>query len=155
MLFGNLGLWLLVDNCLLGSKSLMNTCRLYKCQLEWKLLVYCSKCGAKNEDDAKVCVGCGASLYVPKRGARRRGGDECFGPKEERRFEEECFGLPHGGAVIGIIFGVIVIFFGFAWLADQAGWIVGRSLLDYIWPVMAILFGILIIAGVIYGATRR
>ncbi|MCK5562768.1 zinc-ribbon domain-containing protein, partial [Candidatus Bathyarchaeota archaeon] len=70
----------------------MNTCCLYKCLLEWKLLVYCSKCGAKNEDDAKVCVGCGASLYVPRRGARRRGGNECFGPKEGKRVEDECFG---------------------------------------------------------------
>jgi ribosomal protein L40E len=116
--------------------------------LEWKLLVYCSKCGAKNEDDAKVCVGCGASLYVPKRVTRRRGGDECFGPKEERRFEEECFGLPHGGAFIGIIFGFIILVLGFTWL-------VGINLWDYIGPLMAILLGILIIVGVIYSAIRR
>jgi len=25
-------------------------------------MVYCSKCGTKNEEDAKECVNCGASL---------------------------------------------------------------------------------------------
>ncbi len=110
-------------------------------------MVYCSKCGAKNEDDARVCVGCGASLYVPKRAAKR-GGNECFGPKEERRFEEECFGLPYGGAIVGIIFGIIILALGFAWLANINIW-------DYIGPLFVIIIGVLIIAGVAYGATRR
>ncbi len=132
---------------LVASKRLMNTCRSYKCSLEWKSLVYCSKCGAKNEDDAKVCVSCGASLYAPKRAARRRG-NECFGPKEEKRFEEECFGLPYGGAIVGIIFGIIILVFGFAWLANINIW-------NYLGPVAVIIIGALIIAGVAYGATRR
>lgn len=110
-------------------------------------MVYCSKCGAKNEDDAKICVSCGASLYVPRRVAKRRG-DECFGPREERRFEEECFGLPYGGAIVGIIFGIFILIWGFAWLT-------GRDFWNNIVPVMVILVGILIIAGVVYGATRR
>lgn len=110
-------------------------------------MVYCSKCGAKNEDDATVCVGCGASLYVPRRVAKRRG-NECFGPKEEKRFEEECFGLPYGGAIVGIIFGIIILVFGFALLAKINIW-------DYIGPLFIIIVGILIIAGVIYGASRR
>jgi len=103
-------------------------------------LVYCTKCGAKNEDDAEVCVNCGASLYAPKRVARRR--------REERRFEEECFGLPHGSAIAGIIFGIIILVFGIAWLT-------GINIWENIGPVIVILVGILIIAGVVYGATRR
>lgn len=110
-------------------------------------MVYCSKCGAKNEDDAEVCVSCGASLYAPKRVAKRRG-NECFGPKEEKRFEEECFGLPYGGAMAGIIFGIIILVFGFAWLTGIEVW-------QYIGPVMVILIGMLIIAGVAYGLSRR
>jgi len=110
-------------------------------------LVYCSKCGTKNEDDAEVCVNCGASLYAPKRVAKRRG-NECFGPKKERRFEEECFGLPYGGAIVGIIFGIIILVFGLAWLASIDIW-------KYIGPLMVIFVGILIIVGVIYGATHR
>ncbi|MFQ6073818.1 MAG: zinc-ribbon domain-containing protein [Candidatus Bathyarchaeia archaeon] len=111
-------------------------------------MVYCTKCGAKNEDDAQVCVGCGASLYAPRRVAKRRG-DGCFGPREERRFEEECFGLPYGGAIVGVIFGIIILVFGFAWL-------IGFSRIwEYIGPIMVILVGILIIVGVVYSATRR
>jgi len=125
----------------------MNTYRKYKCPLEWKFLVYCSKCGAKNDDDARVCVSCGASLYVPRRVAKR-GGDECFGPKGEKRVEEECFGLPFGGAIVGIIFGIIILVLGLAWLAEIDVW-------KYIGPVLVILVGILIIAGVAYGASRR
>lgn len=125
----------------------MNACRSYWCPSEWKSLVYCSKCGAKNEDTTQVCVGCGASLYVPKHAAKHKG-NECFGPKEEKRFEDECFGLPYGGAIVGIIFGAIILIFGFAWL-------VGVSLWEYIGPLLVITVGILIVAGVAYAATRR
>lgn len=112
-------------------------------------MVYCSKCGTKNEDDAEVCVSCGVSLYAPRRVAKRRG-DECFGPKREKRFEEECFGLPYGGAIVGIIFGIIILVFGLTWLIPgvELNW-------DYIGALMVILVGILIIAGIAYRATRR
>jgi hypothetical protein len=93
-------------------------------------------------------------LYAPRRVAKRRG-DECFGPKEERRFEEECFGLPYGGAIVGIILGIIILVFGFTWLSERAGWLRGVSPWDFIWPTLVIIVGILIIAGVIYNATRR
>ena len=126
----------------------MRAYREYTCPLEWKLLVHCSKCGAKNEDDAKFCVGCGVSLSVPGRAARRRGGNECFGPKEGKRMEDECFGLPHGGAIAGIIFGIIILIWGFAWLTGVDIW-------ENIGPIIAILVGILIVAGAIYGVTRR
>lgn len=112
-------------------------------------MVYCSKCGAKNEDDAKVCVSCGASLYAPRRVAKRRG-DECFGARGEKRVEEECFGLPYGGAIVGIIFGIIILVFGFAWLTG-----IEIDIWENIGPVVVIIVGILIIAGVAYGATRR
>jgi hypothetical protein len=84
---------------------------------------------------------------MPKR-VRRHKRDECFGPEEEWRFEEECFGLPHGGAIVGIIFGLVILVFGFAWL-------IGRPFWEYIGPIVLILVGVLIIAGVAYGATRR
>lgn len=110
-------------------------------------MVYCTKCGAKNEDGANVCISCGASLYARRPGAKPRR-NECFGPREEKRYEEECFGLPYGGAIAGIIFGIIILIFGLAWLADIDIW-------AYVGPLMVIIVGILIIAGVIYGTTRR
>jgi len=94
-----------------------------------------------------MCIGCGASLYAPRRVAKRRG-DECFGPRGEKRVEEDCFGLPYGGAIVGIIFGIIVLVLGFAWLAEIDIW-------SYIGPLFVIIIGVLIIAGVAYGASRR
>ncbi len=69
-------------------------------------MVYCTKCGTKNEEDAAVCAKCGASLgaYPPLR-------------RERKRAEEECFGLPHGGAIAGLLIGTIIIIAGVAWLA--------------------------------------
>ncbi|NIU84233.1 MAG: zinc-ribbon domain-containing protein, partial [Candidatus Thorarchaeota archaeon] len=46
-------------------------------------MVYCTKCGAKNADDAVVCVKCGVALgrvsAPPWSRERRRGEEECFG----------------------------------------------------------------------------
>ena len=54
-------------------------------------MVYCTKCGTKNEDTALVCVNCGASLETGTYVSRRY---------ERRRAEEEGFGLPHGRASV-------------------------------------------------------
>jgi len=110
-------------------------------------LVYCSKCGTKNEEDAKYCSKCGADLEVSLEKKFERRAEE-WGKQMEREFEDECFGLPHGGAIVGIIFGIIILILGFAWLANINIW-------DYIGPLAVIIVGILIIAGVAYGLTRR
>jgi len=97
-------------------------------------MVYCTKCGTKNEEDAVVCVKCGAPLaaYPPWRRAR------------PPRPEEECFGLPHGGAIVGLVIGIIIILVGLS------------SLLDIeFWPFIIIIFGILIVLGAVYRYSRR
>lgn len=69
-------------------------------------------------------------------------GDTCFGQPEER-YKEECFGLPHGGLIIGVIFGTLLIIIGIsAILKIDIGYIIGPSIM--------IIIGILIIAGAIY-----
>ena len=100
-------------------------------------MVYCTKCGTKNEEDAAVCVKCGASLVArpPWRRARKRP-------------EEECFGLPHGGAIVGLIIGIIIIIAGVSWLA-------GIDIEKYFWPLIVVVFGILIVAGALYSYSRR
>jgi uncharacterized membrane protein YvbJ len=110
-------------------------------------MVYCVKCGAKNEDDAEVCVKCGAPLHGPKRVTTRRE-NTCFGPRGEKRFEEECFGLPYGGAIFGILFGIIILILGVAWIIERDVW-------KYMGPLMVIVIGILIIAGIAYRFSRR
>jgi choline-glycine betaine transporter len=106
-------------------------------------LVYCPKCGTKNEDTAEFCVKCGASLQTGTYTSRRY---------ERRRAEEQCFGLPHGGAIVTVVIGVIILLWGGLLLAQQAGWI-ATSTPDF-WVVILIIIGVLMIAGAAYRMTR-
>ena len=101
-------------------------------------MVYCTKCGAKNPDDAVVCARCGASLETGTYVSRRY----------ERRSEGECFELPWGSAIVGVIVGLIIIFAGLSWLLGFAFW-------KIFWPLIVIIFGILVLAGSLYGFRRR
>ena len=109
-------------------------------------MVYCVKCGAKNPDDAKVCAQCGAPLHpVQKR-------EECFGVERHRRPEEECFGIPHGGIIVGLAIGVIIVLAGLLWFLQQAE-VIPKTV--EVWPFAVIIFGILILIGALYGIRRR
>jgi len=106
-------------------------------------MVYCTKCGTKNEDTALVCVKCGASLETGTYVSRRY---------ERKRAEEECFGLPHGGIIIGLAIGVIILLWGSFELARQMRWI---TVVPEIWPVAIIIFGLIIVLGALYRLSRR
>jgi uncharacterized membrane protein YvbJ len=106
-------------------------------------MVYCTKCGAKNPDDAKVCTQCGASLYSKAYPTRRY---------ERQKFEEECFGIPRGGTIVGLAIGVIIILWGFIWLLQQAD-LIPEDISA--WPFAVIILGILIVVGAISALSRR
>jgi uncharacterized membrane protein YvbJ len=105
-------------------------------------VAYCPKCGTKNEDTADVCIKCGAILQtgtvVTRRYARRKA-------------EQECFGLPHGGAIAGIVIGVIILIWGITMALQETGVI--TETIDF-WFVIFIVVGILIVAGALYKITR-
>ena len=119
-------------------------------------MVYCSKCGTKNDDTAEYCVKCGAKLSMSREKdweKRLEAGAEEFGKRAEawgenfgKRAETECFGLPHGGTIFGIIIGIIILVIGMSMLA-------GIDL--EIWPFIVLIFGVLIISGAIYTLTRK
>ena len=121
-------------------------------------MVYCTRCGFRNLDEAKYCSKCGADLEVPQEESwdeRVEKWGEEFGKQMEewgedfgKRVEEECFGLPYGGVIVGILFGLFLIIIG---LALFSGLDIGQR----IGPSIAIVIGILIVAGAIYGLTRR
>jgi len=98
-------------------------------------MVYCQECGTDNEDNAEFCVKCGAALNPTR--ARRP-----IPPKKE----DECFGLPRGGEIFGIIFGIMIILFG---ARELLGWRIDFG------PFLIILVGLLIIAGAIYRTQRK
>ena len=103
-------------------------------------MVYCVKCGTQNPDDAQVCSKCGAQLYTT-------------GPSEHyRRMENECFGIPRGGTIVGIFIGIIINLVGLNYFLQvlypdmpSIPW----------WPFIIIMFGVLMIIGAIYGLRRR
>jgi hypothetical protein len=101
-------------------------------------MVYCSECGTQNEEGTEFCVKCGAALY-PERGRRRR-------PERYKKREAECFGLPRGGAIFGLLIGAIIILAG---LRELMGWRIDFG------PFAIIAVGLLILAGAIYGLTQR
>ena len=119
-------------------------------------MVYCSECGTKNNESAAFCVKCGKKLNVsPAKSFENRieEGAEEFGKRAEewgesfeKRAEKECFGLPHGGTIFGLIIGIIIILVGASMLA-------GIDL--KLWPLTVLIFGVLIVGGAIYSLTRK
>ena len=101
-------------------------------------MVYCQKCGFQNADDAETCEKCGASLYAVREERR-----------SYRRREDECFGLPHGGAIVGLIFGICIVL----WSLTQVPGLLPTDI--EFWPLIIIIFGVLIVAGALYGLSRR
>jgi ribosomal protein L40E len=100
-----------------------------------KKMVYCTKCGTKNEDDAEVCAKCKEPLVGRTRVKRER-----------RHKENECFGLPHGGSIAGLVIGLLIILWGVT------------SFLDIelpLWSFIIIIFGTLMVAGAIYSMGRK
>ena len=114
-------------------------------------MVYCTKCGTKNEEDVKYCTKCGANLGASREKKLERRAEE-WGEQFGKRAEEECFGLPHGGAIVGLIIGIIIIVVG---LSSLAGIDIGESIGRYGWPLIIIVFGILLVAGTLYKYSRR
>ena len=67
---------------------------------------------------------------------------------EYRRPREECFGVPGGGAIFGLVFGAILISLGL-------GIIFNLDVGKYVGPAILITIGLLIVLGAVYGYTRR
>ena len=108
-------------------------------------MVYCHECGTKNEDDAEYCSKCGASLkdrdYRDERHHHRH-------DRRYRRHRNEAFGLPNGSMIVGLLFGILLILFGISTYY-------GIELWRYLWPIIIVIVGILIVAGAISNYARR
>jgi hypothetical protein len=91
-----------------------------------------------------MCTKCGAPLY--KVAANYPGSER----EHYRRMEGECFGLPNGGLIASIVFGIIIILAGISLYLDVSGINVG----NWFWPAIIIIFGVLIVAGGLYRQRR-
>lgn len=119
-------------------------------------MVFCTYCGTNNKDDAHFCVKCGAKLDVSAKKTLEKKIEERaeefgkraeeWGKDFEKHEENECFGLPHGGTIFGLIVGIIIILVGVTSL-------VGITL--EFWPLIIIVFGLLIFGGTLYTILRN
>jgi len=97
-------------------------------------MVYCTKCGAENEEDAVNCASCGEPLReeIRSRSYRR---------VSKRRDDDLCFG-PGGGSKIGIFIGLMIILAGVSELLQGTyAW----ARFDNLWPIPVILLGLFIV----------
>jgi uncharacterized membrane protein YvbJ len=94
-------------------------------------MVYCTKCGTENPDDATVCKNCGAPLNPPIRSYGRR----------DREMDDWCFG-GRGRNAWPLIIGVFIILIGLSSLLDQ---VYPWANFDNIWPLFLIALGLIII----------
>jgi len=116
--------------------------KLAKVVTEEDAMVYCTKCGTKNADDATMCVNCGASLY---------GTTTEEGPYwRHRRYREEYGYHRRSGAFAGIIIGTIILLIGFSLLVE-----VLYNVSIHWFEVLIILLGVYIIARALTGWGRR
>ena len=74
-------------------------------------MVYCTKCGTENEENATICINCKAILKTSSSEEKSEAKSSC------------CNGVygyrKWGGALIGILIGIIVILIGFSLLVRQ------------------------------------
>jgi uncharacterized membrane protein YvbJ len=104
-------------------------------------MAYCSQCGTKNEDTAKFCKKCGASLSGIKKDYEK---------EMEKRCEEECVG---GGKGFSIFWGIIIILIGlyviFEFVLKNMGLVSGDfpwwSIFIFAIGVIVVIFGFRII----------
>lgn len=54
--------------------------------------------------------------------------------------------------IAGLIFGIIIVIVGLGLFLQASGYVV--SFWSYIWPIIIIIFGILILAGALYRRRR-
>lgn len=107
-------------------------------------MVYCTKCGVENKDEARYCIKCGSPLF-----GERRERPEKY-EKEEREGRKMCFGPPLS-TYWGVIIGILIVAAGSFFLLQQSG-LIPRTV--EIWPLFAIILGILIIISVLHRPKR-
>jgi len=106
-------------------------------------MVYCSKCGTLNSDDASVCSNCGAALHD----ARMEGSPY----SRVRRWDEEYRDYPRrSGAFAALAIGLIIILAGFSILLSEV------YNIRISWgPIILVFFGVLIIVAGLRARSRR
>jgi uncharacterized membrane protein YvbJ len=96
-------------------------------------MVYCSRCGAMNDEETEYCKSCGEHLRRSRRTSRHY---------IDRTI---CFGVPRQRNILGILFGFFIVLWGVT------------ELLGFnfdIWALALICFGIIFILNILKKPAR-
>lgn len=131
-------------------------------------MVYCTKCGTKNNPTVKYCTKCGSPLEQSDKSwekkidegaeefgkhAKKWGEDfgesaEQWGQNFEKQIEDGCFGLSQIGAILGVLIGIIIVIAGLLLLF-------GVNLFRLLGSVMILAFGIIILLSALKTLTKK
>jgi predicted RNA-binding Zn-ribbon protein involved in translation (DUF1610 family) len=120
-----------------------------------KSLSYCSKCGAKLEEDVSFCPRCGAPVKMAQTTAETRPAPYRRGEKSEKseKAEKQEKGEKREKHELGflgpLIGGLVLIFLG---VVAFVGMSYPHYDLRWVWAFFFVLVGVMIIAAVIYVA---
>jgi uncharacterized membrane protein YvbJ len=108
-------------------------------------MVYCSKCGTLNADDANVCVKCGAPLQSADTGPYWR----------HRHYRDEYYRdhARRGGGMGALFVGIIIVIVGLSLLLSQMYGI--QLSWAYFWAFIIIFIGIWLLVRALVWHRRR
>jgi hypothetical protein len=112
-------------------------------------MVYCSKCGTDNEDDARFCRKCGHDL-LPHLGAAAPQPPPDRPKDWDDNCDRTCYGTPHGKSmfwgIIIVIVGMFIIWeFAVKNVVDLPGWLED---FEFCWVAWIIVGIAIVIAGI-------
>ncbi|MCW4012475.1 MAG: zinc-ribbon domain-containing protein [Candidatus Bathyarchaeota archaeon] len=93
-------------------------------------MVYCTKCGTENDEDAQECKNCGAALKPSNYSYRRSDWDMDRDWFRGRRYNWS------------VLFGLFLIIMGASSLLEDIFWWMS---FDFLWPVFIMAIGVLIV----------
>ena len=99
-------------------------------------MVYCTKCGTDNEEEAEVCTSCGASLRTSSNRVVRHGRDWDWD------WDDNWSRRRHGNTW-PLLFGGFLIMLGLSQLMEDMFWWFS---FDTLWPVFLIGIGVVVIS---------
>ena len=114
-------------------------------------MVYCRKCGTKNEEGVKYCIQCGAVLGVSRRTYEKQEKQEKQekDEKHEKDEMESCFGSSRNLRYFWLLLGTVIIIWG---VTDILNAYFHTNV--EIWPILLIVVGLFIIYQVLQHLRR-